>query len=154
MNPKLWNNIRFCKQRDQFSCGPVALLNADKFFGLKVTYRHLITYSLMLECTPKHGTLTSSMSKIIGRASRRSWENTEKFLQGCTGCLIIQTGDGRAGRKGHFSLICRDRHGDYFLVNHFDRQYAAMPLKADLIRRYWKEAYRVWYLNKVTYNWS
>lgn len=148
------NNIRFCKQRDRFSCGPIALLNADKFFGLKVTYRHLPAYRLMLKCESVHGTKTACMSKMLGRASRRSWKNTEMFLQGCKGCLIIQTGDGRGERKGHFSLICRDSLGDYYLINHFNKQqYTAIQVKVDHIQKYWKEAYRVWYINKLTYEW-
>lgn len=148
------NNIRFCKQRNRFSCGPIALLNADKFFGLKVTYRHLPAYKLMVDCTPAHGTLTTRMSKMLGRASRRSWDNTEKFLRGCMGCLILQTGDGRGARRGHYSLICRDRKGDYYLVNHFnDQQYAALVVDRDEIQRLWEEAHRVWYIDKLTYTW-
>ena len=148
------NNIRFCRQRNRFSCGPIALFNADKFCGLKVTYWHLPAYMLMLNCGPVHGTLTSNMSKMLGRASRRSWKNTAMFLQECKGCLIIQTGDGRGGRKGHYSLICRDRGGDYYLVNHFnDQQYAAMQVRDYHIQDYWREAYRVWYIDKLTYEW-
>jgi len=124
----------------------MALLNADKFFGRDITYRHLPAYQKMVHCAPKHGTYTSDMSNVLGRASRRSWKTTKKFLHGH--CLIIQTGDGKRGRKGHYSLICMDRQGDYFLVNHYKAAYAAVAVSWQKVYWLWRKAHRVWYVNE------
>jgi len=149
MNQKPRNNIRFCKQRDQHSCGPIALLNVDKFFGERVTYQDLQFYQGLVDCKPPRGTYTSDMSKLLGRARRKSWNSTKKTLQGCTGCLIIQTGDGLGGRKGHYSMICLDRHGNYYLVNHFrNQEYAALQISWQQAYWVWRKAYRVWYVEQ------
>lgn len=140
------NNIRFCKQRDRYSCGPVALLNIDKFYGERVTYADLPYYRTLVACKQPGGTLTSSMSDVLGRARRKGWKNTKEFLH--DGCLVIQTGDGIAGRHGHYSLVLRDRHGTYILVNHRRGQgYASVYISWQELYWLWRKAYRIWYVD-------
>ena len=142
------NNIRFCKQRDRYSCGPVALLNIDKFYGELVAYRDLPYYRALVDCTPSKGTLTSSMSDVLGRARRKGWKKTKEFLSDGWSCLVIQTGDGIAGRPGHYSIVIRDRHGTYVLVNHRRGQgYASVIISWQELFWLWKKAFRIWYVD-------
>ena len=58
---------RYCKQQDQFSCGPVALLNAMKWAGKRVSYGDLPALRLACKCVPSTGTVASNLA----RASRQ-----------------------------------------------------------------------------------
>ena len=139
------NKIRFCKQRDQYSCGPVALLNVDKFYGKQVTYANLPHYKKLVDCSHPNGTRTRSMSNVLGRASRKNWQRTKDFLDG--GCLIIQTGDGIAKHPGHYSIILKDIHGTYILVNHYhSKGYASIITNWQVVYWLWQKAYRIWYV--------
>jgi len=138
-------NVRFCKQRDRYSCGPVALLNIDKFYGERVGYKDLSYYKKLVDCKLDGGTKTSKMSDVLGRASRKGWPKTKEFLS--DGCLVIQTGDGIAGRHGHYSIVIQDRHGAYVLVNHRRGKYAAEYISWQELYWLWRKAYRIWYVD-------
>jgi hypothetical protein len=140
------NKIRFCKQRDQYSCGPIALLNVDKFYGNQVTYADLPYYKKLVDCDPSQGTRTRSMSQVLGRASRKGWQKTRDFLE--DGCLVIQTGDGIASRSGHYSIVLKDIHGKYVLVNHYrSKGYASSCPNWQVVYWLWQKAYRIWYVD-------
>jgi len=142
--------VRFCKQRDKYSCGPIALLNIDKFYGERVTYADLKYYRKLVDCKPLQGTKTSAMSDVLGRASRRTWVKTKEFLQDGWSCLIIQTGDGRANRLGHYSLVVTDKGGRYILVNHYrGQEYAGVEISWREFYGLWRKAYRLWYVKRL-----
>lgn len=135
--------MRFCKQRDKFSCGPVVLLNIDKCFGRKVTYKDLPRYSKRVRCKSS-GTLTSEISKVVGRATRRSYKRAKQFLIDGN-CIMVQT----KKYEGHYYLLVIDqsmfgvvnRHGNWPCVKHISRQQ---------IGRILKKSYRTWYVDKST----
>ena len=57
--------IRYCKQPDDFSCGPVAIINAMKWRGQRASVR---THLKMLrkQCkTDRDGTFTERMDKVL-----------------------------------------------------------------------------------------
>lgn len=140
-------NIRFCKQRDHYSCGPIALLNAAKFFAYNVTYKDLKTFQDLVSCTSPRGTYTRNISKVLGRASRKSWKNTKAALNNCQHCLIIQSYNPETN-CGHISLLCRDYYGSYILVNHYkDQKYAALIINWQQAYWIWRKATRLWYVN-------
>ena len=136
--------MRFCKQRDHFSCGPVALLNVDKHFGQRVTYKDLPRYSKRVLCKSPGGTLTSEISKVIGRASRRTYKKAKQFIADGN-CIIVQT----KKYEGHYYLLVMDqymfgvvnRYGNWPCVRHISRQQAGRILK---------KSYRTWYISKKT----
>jgi len=140
---------RYCQQRDNHSCGPIALLNIDKFFGHRVTYKHLPHYSRWLRCRrPKGndlgGTYTTAISQILGRASRRAWSKTKHFLR--DGCIVVQT--SRSG--GHFYLMVTNGNGDIGVVNYRQYKYAAIQITPQKGAAMLKKAYRTWYVSKPT----
>lgn len=149
------NNIRFCKQRDKYSCGPIALLNIDKFYGESVVYIDLPYYQKLVDCRRKGGTRTNRMSDVLGRAKRKGWPKTKEFLSDGWSCLVIQTGDGIAGRPGHYSIVIRDRDGTYVLVNHrLGKGYASEHINGQELYWLWRKAYRIWYVDKKIERWK
>lgn len=136
--------MRFCKQRGKFSCGPVALLNIDKHFGKQVTYKDLPRYSKRVSCKSPDGTFTSEISKVIGRATRRSYKKAKQFIVDGN-CILVQT----KKYEGHYYLLVMNqhmfgvvnRHGNWPCVGHISRQQAGRILT---------KSYRTWYVSKRT----
>ena len=137
---------RFCKQRERYACGPVALLNIDKFFGRRVTYQHLPRYSKRIEYKPGIGSLTRMMSKILGRATRMPWKKAKQFLKD-GGCIVVQNKQ----KKGHFYLIVTNYYGDVGAVNLYRNGPTAIRVTSQRAARMLKTAYRTWYVNKPVY---
>ena len=54
---------RFLHQRQKYTCGPVAILNALKFFGRRVTEKNLPKIVKITKCDPYAGTLPSGLEK-------------------------------------------------------------------------------------------
>jgi len=134
--------MRFCKQRDRYSCGPVALLNVDKFFGRRVTYANLPFYRLLVQCSKSQGTLRRSITRVLGRAARRKWPNAKQFLQEGNCILIFDRWKG----GGHYSLVVM--HGyDITLINHFEGE-CLTPISAAKASRLLKHAERTWYISE------
>jgi hypothetical protein len=62
---------RYTKQRDKFSCGPVAVHNLLIWAGVKVEFKVSIPLLIkMCKCIPIDGTSTSKLSKIVKKIGR------------------------------------------------------------------------------------
>lgn len=143
--------IRFCRQRDKYSCGPVALLNIDKFFGRRVTYQHLPRYSKRTKCKPVTGTKTKIMSKILGRATRRSWKKAKQFLTD-GGCIVVLSQwEVNGEQMGHFYLMVTNYCNDIGVVNLYRDIYTAIRVTPQRAARILKTAERTWYVSKPVY---
>ncbi len=134
--------MRFCKQRDKFSCGAVALLNADKFFGRRVTYRSLPLYKKLVR-TGQHGTYQRDMTRVLGRASRRGWKQAKRFLQEGN-CIIVDV-RWRDG-EGHYYLMVIHNY-DIQIVNYF-KNLSTYPIDTKWASQLLKQARRTWYVNE------
>jgi len=133
--------MRFCKQRDKYSCGAIALLNIDKFFGHRATYQDLPRYQELVKCGRPHGTLIRNMTRVLGRASRRSWRNAKRFLQK-RNCILILSGWGNGG---HYFLMVMDNR-NYHLVNH--ESSAVIGISSQDASWILKHAKRTWYVSE------
>ncbi len=140
--------MRYCKQRDRYSCGALALLNIDKFFGRPVTYKDLPKYKKLVDCKYVTGTQTPNISKVIGRASRRSWVSAKRFLS--EGNCVMMLWD--EGDVAHY-FIMGMYYAEFYVVNRFRPDvgvvaaYIASPQQAAL---YVRKSLRTWYVNKET----
>jgi len=133
---------RFCKQRDDYSCGPIALLNIDKFFGRRVTYKDLPRYRKRVRCEKKiGGTATRYISKVLGRAGRKTWPAAKRFLK--NGCIAVQT-----KRVGHFYLMVTNGHGDIGIVNYCNGP-CALHVSVQRASQMLRHAYRTWYVSET-----
>lgn len=69
--------MRYCKQKDMYSCGPVAILNALKWGGANATYRKHIRF-LTQECkTTSDGTEDKDFDRTL-RTNGRNWFSVAK----------------------------------------------------------------------------
>ena len=139
--------MRFCKQRDNYSCGAIAALNVDKVRGYRVTYHDLPYYQDLVRCQKeRRGTYASNVSRVFGRACRRSWKSAKEFLMSGN-CIIILV---RQKRWGHFYLMTTDEHGYIVVVNkergvHYPSTVQIVPQAAATLLRH---ARRTWYVEK------
>ena len=72
---------RYCKQKDRYNCGPVAVLNYWKYCDFNVTYSDIKIISKLLKPTRKTGTLVSYMERLLNnRFHKCSWWALKKHL--------------------------------------------------------------------------
>jgi len=140
--------MRFCKQRDGYSCGAVAALNVDKVRGCRVTYHDLPYYRDLVGCR-RIGTYAENISRVFGKASRRSWKSTKEFLL-AGNCIIILKTSGIQNQWGHFYLMTVDEYGCVIVVNryrgvHYPSAVQILPQAAATLLRH---AYLTWYIEK------
>jgi len=135
--------MRFCKQRDKYSCGAVALLNIDKFFGRPVTYQALPFYRMLVNCSQAHGTYRRDVTRVLGRASRRGWKQAKRFLQ--EGNCILLDIRWRNG-EGHYYLMVIHNYGIQ-IVNYF-RDQSTTSVNPRWAARLLKQAERTWYIGE------
>lgn len=63
--------IRYKKQHDKFRCAPIALLNAMKWAGAKVSYKDWIDYLCTLcNCSNSRGTAYNDLIKAVRACSK------------------------------------------------------------------------------------
>lgn len=111
---------RYCRQRDKFRCGPIALLNTMKWVGLpNVTYQDVFRISKMCGCTPPWGTepskLTTAARQLFGtecviRSGRVTYRQLKEHLSG--GGVAILCYFDKQIKHGHSIFIYRV--SDYF----------------------------------------
>ena len=90
---------RFLRQPDSFSCGPVALLNLDKWRGIKVTAKNLPQYKRLCKCSTEVGTYPSQLDRVLGKRGRRL---SYQQFKAHHGAAII---DFTVRNGGHFFLV-------------------------------------------------
>lgn len=140
--------MRYCKQRDTYSCGAIALLNVDKFFGRCVTYRDLPKYLAMVRCNTIDGTRMTYISKAIGRASRRTWKSSKQFLREGN-CIILLI---KEGGEGHY-FVMGMYETEIFIVNRFlpsTGTAAAYVIPPSWAAMFLRTSKRTWYVDKAT----
>jgi len=90
--------IRYLRQHDKYSCGPIALMNLHRWQGLSATRKDLHRYKRLCKCT-KEGTSLRNFSKAIGKRSRKvTYPEFKKMVN--RGSVIIQMSYLDGG--GHF----------------------------------------------------
>lgn len=121
---------RFTKQRDRYSCGPVAILNALRWSGTDAPYEDLIDIlQKVCNCEPGRGTNHTDFDAAlrffgtdlfrVRRVHRPCLSTIEEHLQ-ADGAVILNYrwfGNGRHFR--HFALACgvSPDGRDFYVVN-------------------------------------
>lgn len=88
--------MRYVKQRDSYSCGPIALLNILKWSGLRKTYKDLPI--LQKECKCNNGTWPEDLQKAV-----KKYSNLKSFSRRKPSILKI---DQHLKRHGAVILVC------------------------------------------------
>lgn len=78
--------MRYCVQRNEFSCGPILIINALKWAGEKITYRKdYKELCELLKCSREIGTKSSYITRYIQKLNPRrtrslSMKNNEAIM--------------------------------------------------------------------------
>lgn len=125
--------VRYVKQRDKYSCGPVAIMNVLKWVGVKFTYNTRIkVLQEICNCIPIRGTKHAAFDKAfrrtmellpidirVRRVHRPKLKQIEDHLRS-KGIVILNYRWQSKGVKGisrHFMLLTKIYGtGKYFLV--------------------------------------
>ena len=138
--------VRFVKQRDRFRCGPVAILNALKFFGKKCDYSYLYRISDDCHCWGVGGTGTkvSKFDKSLRKLGRKyfrvrrtynySFDKIDEALRKNKLVIIdyVWT-DEKKMLRGHYTALVRDKFYNYYAVNNYKGK-ALYPFYMDAFR--------------------
>lgn len=100
--------IRYVKQRDKSSCGPLALLNALKWAGSPVTTKDLKMLRSLVSHTRKRGTSHIHFDNALDKCFFNYYltpkmREIEQHIK--RGYIVIALGIHPAGGGGHFFLI-------------------------------------------------
>lgn len=116
--------MRYLKQRDQYSCGPVAIANAMKWAGSKESASKIRKRFIQeCKCSPKHnGCYTDDLEEALCEADllefeRINWpglDDLDKHLDG-GGVVLLRI---RHEHGGHYFLCTRRTPKMYEVVNY------------------------------------
>lgn len=152
---------RYCKQRDQYRCGPIAILNALKWAGKKVTYKkHIERLTRECKCKAPKGTWWFDITRVLRKYGfsiykRRvlSAKEIKKHLSN-GGAIIVNAYWDRKKNQRHFFLLLSNEGKDWCkAVNLFSLDekapYALTREERDkYLRRQIKGAGGFWLLRK------
>lgn len=122
--------IRYIKQRDRSSCGPVAMVNVLKWAGESVTYKNVSEFKSKWHSNTEdyEGVMPESMTKALRNLGQVRFynRNNVKIKQiddhlltgGIIVILFSQRGDDN-DRHGHYYLIVGTSGKKYRVVNSF-----------------------------------
>lgn len=119
---------RFIRQRDDYSCGPTAVLNAAKWAGLRYTYRDLDYLRTLCRTVPEHGTgdqdlengLRQTLKPVatVQRGGRMTHLQAIRFLENPHHAMVLMY-QWKTGQEteGHYIFAFGDGKRRIFLVN-------------------------------------
>lgn len=141
--------MRFLKQKDQFSCGPLALVNALKWCGRKSSLKELKT---TLQTTRTQGTshrvLSSTICKVFNthKISSPTTESIENHLS-TYGSLLLQY-EWTKSKKGHIVLIIGQTNHYYYVVNYLFSKTVSRVSKSTIELMIKSKPSFAWYLSR------
>lgn len=112
---------RYCKQRDWFRCGPLAILNALKWAGHKVTYNDMMSKLTKQTNTyprnhPNYGTSSGKLTEIlreygfiVSRRKKMPLKELKEYVKS-GGAAIVAWYWGKKSPWGHYALLVPDEN--------------------------------------------
>ena len=120
--------IRYCKQRDNYSCGPIAILNAIKWTESEwFTYRMLPAIQWVCK-TDKNGTYDEHFNfalkyfeqlgyfKVVKARNTYLTRIQEHLKNG--GAMIAAYQESKCDREWHYAMFLSDMDGQWTVINH------------------------------------
>lgn len=109
--------MNYIKQKDTYSCGPIALINAQIFQGK--THHSLELMNIICGCEFPHGTKIRNFSNAAKKLKYiRLYKPTLDKLN-----EILDRGDAaiinHGDKRRHYSLIISRTNNAYSIVNHY-----------------------------------
>lgn len=141
--------MRYMKQRDNYSCGPVAIMNVLKWAGLKFSYGEKIDYiSKLCKCKAPGGSYHNHFDKAlrnvtdgllkIQKIKRPKLAQIEEHLK-TGGVVIINYAWKKIDKKGrHYALIADINKSELsmLLINDFEKGPARCWVSRQMFRTY------------------
>jgi len=158
--------VRYAQQNDNYSCGPTAVINALKHFGLPCSYREEKNHvSYLCGCEPPHGTGLHGLDRglrAIGAGvfdvlykRKLSIKQMETHLKN-GGAIVIRF--YWETDSAHYALITKcSKNGKYFyLVNSYRgtavRRFSRERFKKEILR--FRRDVRCWLLKNQRENYD
>ena len=112
--------IKWIKQRDEYSCGPVAIINILKWLGVNATYKWLPAVQNLCRCDID-GTSTadieSALKRLCIKYKKRMSPSLKKIDDHLNRNGIALVEYYYAQDEGHFALCIKKTKKQYTLVN-------------------------------------
>jgi len=100
--------MRYCKQRDKYSCGAIAVLNATKWLGWGFGYKDLPFIKATLGTTKFYGTLRNNFDHVV-----RIWLGAKRLYTPNINNMEAQL---KKGRSLLVNEIFKDGRGHYYFI--------------------------------------
>ena len=135
--------MRYCKQRDRFSCGPVAIINALKFFGVKATYKDVPKYRKLTNCRRPHGVKRKYINKPLQnifkctKINNPTMRQLDDFLKKGYPIILSHLIRKNAKTWGHFIFIPRRERDGFVLINEYKnrtKDFVSRKFMVDMLR--------------------
>ena len=159
--------IRFCKQQDGFSCGPVALLNLMKWIGFNLKYREWIWIFRALCNTSIDGTYDKDFDRAIRKLSRtcRCFSVRKPKKKGIRKlrlhlnnpdnfAAIVGHAEPHPSKEWHYSFIIPDPDSDKWVAINFNdgkRFYTKKIIDPSEITKY-TDTTSIWLIRKFRFD--
>lgn len=136
--------MRFIRQRDQYSCGPIAIINALKWAGAYLTYKSdFKKIKNLCKTTISWGTTPENISKVLSVYSEHinfevkaliTLKIIDKHLKS-GGSVILEYWFNEDGvYDGHYVFIFRKDGHDFIAVNNMNGAPAAQPCTRQMLK--------------------
>lgn len=148
---------RYLKQRDQFSCGPIAIINAAKWAGRHLTYADLRAISTACGCVSPTGTRQRGIDGVLRTLCRVTYccnptkDRLDKHLK-AGGAAVVNFGIDRGDEwDGHYVFVPERLGMCYVVVNDgtTTKCYTNRTFLTRCWRRYKGRPLRVWLLSRL-----
>lgn len=130
--------IRYLKQYDRYSCGPIAVMNAAKWAGYDVSRKDLQVFRDMLYCTKPWGTRLFCFAEAVETMFKSQMDKKPTIRRICKelakGKIVIVRASYEVGHMGHYYLITKRHEDGWFRVVNFSTRYAEMSISRQVLR--------------------
>ena len=115
--------IRYLRQRDNYNCGPVAIINALKFFGERATQKDISRIAKIVNCKSPHGTSPKNMNKGINKIFKcekmedPTMRDIDQILLNGNPVILNYLIQENGERWGHYIFIPRRETDGFIIIN-------------------------------------
>jgi len=116
---------RWLRQQDRYSCGPIALINLDKWRGKHVTKHDLPKYRRRCRCGRLFGTTIVNFIHTVGKSYwRPTYQHFKRYLlSGGVAIIDCYWTNG----SGHYFFVCgiydhTDGRRGFLAINYYEHQ--------------------------------
>ena len=134
--------MRWLRQYDHYSCGPVALINLDKWRGKSVTKRDLPRYRRRCHCYYPDGTSTINFLRTVGQPpiSQLNYYCFKEHLLSGGVAIIHTTFDNECGHFFFVRGVAQHKNGrrGFLVVNFAENETLTLLSWQRMARLVWR----------------